>query len=151
MKEIRTVRMVEQVDVVFVADDGKEFKGPSAELECARYERTRNISKVEEAFKRLDHIELNIPSTRWIDDEVRMFRVVLRSKQDFYAMMDYFDVVCNAYESAVKMPESFPYTINIGLNYDYICEYPGNFEAEFEAEIVRLREFEAGIKKNEVT
>ena len=151
MKEIRTVRMVEQVDVVFVADDGKEFKGPSAELECARYERTRNISELKEAFERLNYIELKIPSIEYVTEEIRMFRIVLNSKHDFYAMMDYFDVVCGACDNELKMPESFPYTMNAVMNYSYINEYYGRFEDEFEATINKLREFEAGIKKNEVT
>lgn len=47
MKVVKTVRMVEQVDVEVFADDGKKFVGENAERECVIYERTKDRQKVE--------------------------------------------------------------------------------------------------------
>ena len=45
MKEIRTIKMVEQTEVKFVADDGKEFIGENAERDCRDYERQKDKKK----------------------------------------------------------------------------------------------------------
>ena len=50
MKEIRTIKFVEQTEVKFVADDGREFIGENAERDCRDYERTQDRKKVEQAF-----------------------------------------------------------------------------------------------------
>lgn len=150
MKEVRTVRMVEQVDVVFIADDGKEFTGKEAEFECAKYERTRNKNTVKEAFERLDYTVLHVPLIDWMCDECKVYRVLLNSKADFYAMSDYFDVVYEICDNYLKAPGLFPCVVTVVMDSCCTNEYTGNLEAEFENALLRLRSFSKSIKKNEV-
>jgi hypothetical protein len=107
MKEIRTIKMVEQTEVKFVADDGKEFVGENAERECRDYERTRDEEKVKQAFERLDAVKLNMPFISWFSDDYEFWRVVLNSKSDFVAMMDYFNVVWRVYDNDIKEPSAY--------------------------------------------
>lgn len=132
MKEIRTIKMVEQTEVKFVADDGKEFIGANAERECRDYERTRDKAKVEKAFKRLNAIELKMPFVKWWSDEWGFWKIILNSKSDFIAMMDYFNVVWNVYDNAIEEPSSYPYTMLVSEGCDYVCEYTGNIKEELQ-------------------
>lgn len=132
MKEIRTIKMVEQTEVKFVADDGKEFVGANAENDCATYERQKNTNKVKEAFERLDAVNLKIPMINWYCDEAEVWRIVLESKKDYLAMTDYFKVVDNCYDNYTEMPKEFPYTMTVLVGYDYFSEYSGNIKEELE-------------------
>lgn len=123
MKEIRTVKMVEVTDVKFVADDGKEFVGENAEVNCMTYERQKNENKVKEAFDRLDAVKVNIPLVNWFCDEAEVWKIVLESKRDYLAMTDYFKVVDNCYDNYTEMPREFPYTMTVVVGYDYFDEY----------------------------
>lgn len=65
MKEIRTIKMVEQTEVKFIADDGTEFVGENAERDCWEYERQRSECKVKDAFNRLDAKRIDMPLIDW--------------------------------------------------------------------------------------
>lgn len=136
MKEIRTVRMVEQVDVVFVADDGKEFKGPNGELECARYERTRNQEKVKKEFERISFHPLDIP---FAGCDRNFYHSILTCKRDFIAMMDYIDVFMVGDENTIREPVSYPYSMTICNDCGYVFEYTNDLEAELAAALSSLR------------
>lgn len=138
MKEIRTIKMVEQTEVKFVADDGKEFIGEHAESECATYERTRNEKKVEEAFKRLDAIELKMPFIDWFSDENELWKIILNSKSDYIAMMDYFKVIRRAYDFSIKEPIEYPYTMIVSESYEYVCEYTRDLKDELQKALEQL-------------
>lgn len=132
MKEIRTIKMVEQMEVKFVADDGKEFVGANAEKECATYERQRNVKKVEEAFHRLNAVKVNIPLLDWHCDCSEFWKIVLESKKDYFAMTDYFKAVVGCCDNYTDMPNEFPYTMMVVTSYDYISEYCGNIKEELQ-------------------
>lgn len=138
MKEIRTIKMVEQTEVKFVADDGKEFIGEHAERDCRDYERTRDQKKVEEAFKRLDAVELKMPFLSWWSDDNGFWKILLNSKGDYVAMMDYFKVVRDVYDSGIEEPTEYPYTMIVSESYDYICEYKKDIKEELQKVLEQL-------------
>lgn len=138
MKEIRTIKMVEQTEVKFVADDGKEFIGENAEIECRDYERTRDEKKVKEAFERLDTIELKMPFVEWWSDDNGFWKILLNSKSDFIAMKDYFKVVRNVYDFSIDAPKEYPYMMIVSESYDYVCEYTRDIKAELQKALEQL-------------
>ena len=138
MKEIRTIKMVEQVSVKFIADDGKEFVGDNAERDCRDYERTRDKKKVEDAFKRLDAVELKMPFVEWWSDENGFWRIILESKKDYFAMIDYFKVIRGVYEIYIEEPTEYPYTMIASESYDYLNEYPRSLEEELQKALEQL-------------
>lgn len=138
MKEIRTIKMVEQVEVKFVADDGKEFIGEYAERECRDYERTRDKDKVKKEFERLDFTELKMPFVDWLSDEQGFYKVLLNSKSDYIAMMDYFNVVWNVYDNTIEEPSEYPYTMTVSYSCDYVCEYKRDIKAELQKALEQL-------------
>lgn len=138
MKEIRTIKMVEQTEVKFVADDGKEFIGEHAERDCRDYERTRDQKKVEEAFKRLDAVELKMPFVSWFSDENGFWKILLNSKSDFVAMMDYFKVVRNVYDFSIDVPKEYPYMMIVSESYDYVYEYTRDIKEELQKALEQL-------------
>ena len=132
MKEIRTIKMVEQTEVKFVADDGKEFIGEHAERDCMDYERTRDEKKVKQAFDRLDAVELKMPFVDWFSDDNGFWKILLNSKSDYVAMMDYFKVCRGAYTSEIEEPATYPYTMIVSESYEYVCEYRGNLQEQLQ-------------------
>lgn len=138
MKEIRTIKMVEQVEVKFVADDGKVFVGENAERECRDYERTCDKKKVEEAFKRLDAIELKMPFVDWWSDEYEFWKILLNSKNDYYAMMDYFKVVHRVYDFNITEPTEYPYEMIVSEGCEYVCEYKRNLKEDLQKALEQL-------------
>lgn len=82
MKVVKTVRMVEQVDVEVFADDGKKFVGENAEMECAVYERTKDRQKVENEFKKLRPVWLNIDLVEMVND-VEVVAVTVKDEFDY--------------------------------------------------------------------
>ena len=138
MKEIRTIKMVEQVEVKFIADDGKEFMGENAEKDCATYERQRIKSKVEEAFNRLDAKNIDVPVVNWHCDAAETWRVVLNSKQDYFAMIDYFKVVLGCYDDYTEEPKEYPYTMIVTKGWECIDEYGYDLKAGLQKALEQL-------------
>lgn len=138
MKEIRTVKMVEQTEVKFVADDGKEFIGENAERNCRDYERQRDEEKVKEAFKRLDLIKISIPILNWYNDGAEIWKVTLNNKAEYFAMTDYLKVVYNCYDINLEMPDSFPCTKTVASNYDYAYYYDDDIKEELQKALEQL-------------
>ena len=129
MKEIITIKMVEQTERKFVADDGKEFTN---EHECLNYERTRDHEKVEKAFARLDYTSLYMPFVDWFTDEQGFCRIVLNSKADFVAMNDYFKVCWHVYDNSIEEPTHYPCTKTIYYSFDAVGDYSGDLKAQLE-------------------
>lgn len=138
MKEIREIKMVEQVSVKFVADDGTEFVGEHAERDCRDYERTRSKEKVEWAFKRLDAVELDNSFLSWFGDEYGYWKILLNSKSDYVAMMDYFNVVWNVYDNDIEEPKEYPYTMMVATGCEWVGEYRRDLKAELQKAIEQL-------------
>lgn len=125
MKEIRTIKMVEVTDVRFVADDGKEFVGLNAERDCRDYERQQNKYKIDEEFKRLDIIKMNLP-LEWFSKDI--WKVEFETKKDYFRFADYFEVHYGNCE--VDMPTEFPCTKLIAVYDDnYVTDYYGDIES----------------------
>jgi hypothetical protein len=137
MKEIRTIKMVEHTEVKFVADDGTEFMGENAEMDCRDYERTKDIDKVEKAFARLDYKEFYIPFVDFIND-TGYSQIVLNSKSDYIAMMDYFNVVRNVYQNDIEEPQAYPCKLTLYEGYDYVCLYKGDIIEQMKKAIEEL-------------
>lgn len=91
MKEIRTIKMVEQTFVKFIANDGKEFEN---ENECAVYERRLNKEKCEKEFKKLNPILISIPFIDW-GNQFEVYKITLNHESDIYVIEDYLKTDCS--------------------------------------------------------
>ena len=138
MKEIRTIKMVEQTEVKFIADDGKEFIGENAERECCDYERQRNKNSVKEAFNRLDAKQIHLPMVNWHCDAAETWKIVLNSKQDYFAMTDYFKVVLGCCDNYTEIPKEFPYTMMVVKGWECFDEYSYDLKAELQKALEQL-------------
>lgn len=138
MKEIREIKMVEQVSVKFVADDGREFIGENAERDCRDYERTRDAKKVEEAFERLDAVEMEMPMLDWFCSESEVWKVKLDSKKDYYTVVDYFKVVRYCCDNYTEMPKEFPCTMIVMKGYECISDYCGDLKGKLQKMLEQL-------------
>lgn len=138
MKEIRTIKMVEQTEVKFIADDGKEFIGENAERECADYERQRSKVRVKEAFERLDAKQINMPMVNWHCDAAETWKVVLNSKQDYFAMTDYFKVVLGCYDNYTEAPKEYPCTMIVVKGWECFDEYRHDLKAGLQKALEQL-------------
>ena len=87
MKVIKTVKIVE-------ADDGKKFVGENAEKECAAYERTKDRQKVENEFKKLKPVWLDIYLVDIVND-VEVIAVTVKDEFDYdITVKDYVSGEC---------------------------------------------------------
>lgn len=130
MKEIRTIKMVEQTEVKFIANDGKEFVGENAEQRCATYERQKNEAQVKAEFERLDAVEIKMPMLDWFCCESEVWKIKLESKKDYYTMTDYFKVVKYCCDNYTEMPKEFPCTMIIMKGYECISDHCGDLKFE---------------------
>ena len=130
MKEIRTIKMVEQTEVKFVADDGKEFTGVNAERECATYERQKNKAAVEDAFARLDAVKVKADFIDWFSCGCELWKIKLNSKKDYFSMVDYFTGNHHYFDNYTEIPTEFPYTMFVTRFEECINEYKGDIKAE---------------------
>ena len=140
MKEIRTVKMVEQIDVKFVADDGKEFVGINAEQMCRDYERQKDETKVKKAFERLDLHKIQIEPVCWYRDCAEFWIVTLESAKDYYTLYDYLKVCERMWDVNIDKPDAYPCTITIALDEDYASDYCGNLKEELKEALQKLEE-----------
>jgi hypothetical protein len=128
MKEIKTIKMVEQTEVKFIADDGREFIGENAEYECKTYERRCNRERVIDAFDRLDVQRIDLPLVEfWYGDYTRLWKVTLHSKRDYLAFVDYLIVEMGVYKGDMSFeePKAYPYTTLVGAGCEWAYEYGG--------------------------
>ena len=144
MKEIRTIKMVEQTEVKFVADDGKEFIGEHAESECKRYERTKNEEKVINEFKKLRPKWIYVPLIDWVGcGENEIISVTVNDEIEFdTTVRDYYHIKSpnymdfDGFES--KKPKEFPANIVIVSG----CEWVDIFgsKEDLKAELMKAIE-----------
>ena len=138
MKEIRTIKMVEQVEVKFIADDGKEFAGENAERNCWEYERQRSRSKVEDAFNRLDAKQIEMPLIDWYCEAAEIWKITLESKRDYFSMVDYFSVIYGCCDNYVEEPKEFPCTMIVQRGWECISDYAGNLKEQLQKALEQL-------------
>lgn len=123
MKEIRTIRMVEQTEVKFIADDGKEF---ATENECRIYERTQNEDRVVKEFKKLKPKWINVPLVDWVGcGENEIISVTINDEVDFdTTVKDYYYIKSPAYMDfsgfESKKPKEFPANIVLVSGYEWV-------------------------------
>lgn len=139
MKEIRTIRMVEHTEIKFVADDGKEFTGPNAERECRIHEYSKNKERVTRNFAHVDFKHIEFPFLKYVFCDSTLYRAVLNSKLDFAAMMDYIDIVWDISDNYIKEPQSYPCTMFVYRDCEYVSAYSGNLEDELENILNQLK------------
>ena len=139
MKEIRTIKMVEQTEVKFIAEDGAEFIGEDAECRCKTYERQCNEDKVKKEFDRLDKKEIKLPFVNWLDDAVQIWKVTLNSKQDYLRLTDYCRVVIGHWEEYfMKEPDAYPYTTTVFTGCEWANEYKTGLKEELQKALEQL-------------
>ena len=138
MKEIRTIKMVEQTEVKFVADDGKVFIGDNAESECVTYERQRSKVKVEAAFNRLDAKRIDIPMIDWYCEAGDTWKIVLESKRDYLAMVDYFMVCEGCCDNYTDEPKEYPCTVIVQKGWECFSDYHEDLKAQLQKALEQL-------------
>lgn len=108
MKEIRTIKMVEQTLVKFIANDGKEFEN---ENECAAYERRMDKEKCEKEFKKLKPTLISIPFTDW-GCPLEVYKITLNHESDLYIIEDYMKADCSYRDVDLRYnkPTEYPCT-----------------------------------------
>lgn len=110
MKEVITIKMVEQTTVKYVADDGKEF---NKEFECKGYELSKRSKEVQNRFELLDRTNVIFPIIDEYKSEGCMYKITFNNREDLNAFVDYY--VLNRYYmdyvmDQIKKITYFPYT-----------------------------------------
>ena len=108
MKEIRTIKMVEQTFVKYIANDGKEFED---EKVCANYERRLNKEKCYKEFKKLKPTLISIPFIDW-SSNVEVYKITLKHESDLYIIEDYLKAECHYRDVDIcyNKPTEYPCT-----------------------------------------
>jgi hypothetical protein len=125
MKEIRTVKMVEQVEVKFFADDDKEF---TTEQECRVYELQKEKDKLKMMYEALNPICVESRVLEWFCCESGIDIVTVNSQRDYNIVKAYLhhSPYC---DWDVEEPKEYPKTLTIYWNDGYTGE--PNFDKEF--------------------
>ena len=133
MKEIRTVKMVESVEVKYFADDGKEF---ATEQGCRVYELRQDKEKLKMMYEELNPICVKSDVLDWFCCDSGLDFVTVSSQRDFSIVKAYFGggKYC---DWDVKEPEAYPSTLTIYWNEGYVGQ--PRFDKEFvRNEFIRL-------------
>jgi hypothetical protein len=125
MKEIRTVKMVESVEVKFFADDGKEF---ATEQECRVYEMQKDKDKLKMMYEELNPIYIKSDILDWFCCDSGIDVVTVNSKREFNIVKAYFKHSPYV-DFEVEEPKEYPKTLTIRWSCDYISE--ASLEKEF--------------------
>jgi hypothetical protein len=108
MKELRIIKLVEQTEVKFIADDGSEF---TTETACKDYEKRTRCDEITREFERLTHHFIN---TSLLDfyyySECDIISVTLYDKRDYNTLMDYLIYVRRVWDKqCIPEPTAYPY------------------------------------------
>ena len=139
MTEIRTIKMVEEIDIKYIAEDGTEFTGENAKAYCETYERQSDEKRVTDAFNRLNIEKLNLPLIPWLRDYDEMWYVTLESKKEYYALYDYLKVVLRMWEINLELPIAFPYKTWMYIGEDYATIYHDDLKAQLQTALEKLK------------
>lgn len=125
MKEIRTVKMVEQVEVKFFADDGKEF---ATEQECRVYELRQDKAKLEMMYEALNPICIKSDVLDWFCCDSGLDIVTVNSQNDYRIVKAYFGGghYC---DWNVDEPKEYPATLTLYWNEGFVGK--PSFDKEF--------------------
>lgn len=125
MKEIRTIKMIESVEVKFFADDGKEF---ATEQECRVYEMRQDEAKLKRMYEELNPIGVTSQVLDWFSCDSGIDIVTVKSQRDFdivKAYLKHSDYV----DFEVEEPKEYPKTLTIYWNDGYVGT--PSFDKEF--------------------
>ena len=135
MKEIRTVKMIESVEVKFFADDGKEF---ATEQECRVYELKQNQDKLKMMYEALNPICVTSQVLDWFCCDSGIDVVTVNNQNEYNIVKAYLrhSSYC---DWNVDDPKEYPKTLTLYWNDGFVGE--PNFDKEFmRNEFLRLAE-----------
>lgn len=133
MKEIRTIKMIEQVEVKFFADDGKEF---ATEQECRVYELQKDNERLLMMYEVLNPIRVKSNVLEWFCCDSGLDIVTVNSKNDYNIVKAYLKH-SSYVDWDVEEPKEYPKELTIFWNDGYIGE--PSFDKEFiRKEFLRL-------------
>lgn len=125
MKEIRTIKMVESVEVKYFADDGKEFE---TEHECRVYEMQQDKDKLKRMYEELNPICVASDVLEWFGNDSGIDVVTVNSQRDFNIVKAYLKHSPYV-DFEVEEPKEYPKTLTIYWNDGYVCT--PSFDKEF--------------------
>ena len=126
MKEIRTVKMVEQVEVKFFADDGKEFV---TEQECRVYEMQKDQNKLKLMYEELNPICVTSSVLDWFCCDSGIDVVTVNNQREFNIAKAYLSGGRSYLDWDVEEPKEYPSTLTIYWNDGYVGQ--PSFDKEF--------------------
>ena len=121
MKEVITVKMVEQKEVKYIADDGKVF---DKEYDCKKHEAERKFKEVNMRFSLLDRKTLEVPIADLYRCEGSTYKLTLHSRDDLDAFVNYYlanNFMVDYIKDVVAMVDSYPYTTIVDEGYESIA------------------------------
>ncbi len=143
MKEVITIKMVEQTTTKYIADDGKTF---DKEKDCKEYELSRKRKDVEARFNLIEKQKIDIPMLCDYKGEGCIYKITFNSREDINALVDYY-TLCHFYMDyvydAVNKVTSFPFTTLMDEGYDSIYFFD---EDTLRKDIAKLIEQLDGVK-----
>jgi hypothetical protein len=125
MKEIRTIKMIEQVEVKYFADDGKEFEN---ERDCRVYEMQKDKDKLKMMYEALNPICVKSDVLDWFCCDSGLDIVTVKSQRDYNIVKAYFKH-SSYVDFEVEEPKEYPSTLTIYWNEGYVGE--PSFDKEF--------------------
>lgn len=126
MKEIRTVKMVEQVEVKFFADDGKEF---ATEQECRVYELRQDEAKLKMMYEELNPICVTSSVLDWFCCDSGIDVITVNNQREFNIVKAYLSGGRSYLDWDVEEPKEYPSTLTIYWNDGYVGQ--PRFDKEF--------------------
>ena len=121
MKEVITVKMVEQKEVKYIADDGKVF---DKEYDCIKHEAGKRVKEVDMKFSMLDRKTLEVPIADWYRCEGCTYKLTLHSRDDLDTFVNYYlahHFMVDYIKDVVAMVDSYPYTTIVDEGYESIA------------------------------
>ena len=120
MKEVITIKMVEQTTIKYIADDGKEF---NKENECKEYELGKKRKDVEARFNLIQKTKIDVPLLDGYKGEGCIYKITFNSREDVNALIDYYTLhhfYLDYVYDEIKKITSFPFTTLMDEGYDSI-------------------------------
>ena len=120
MKEVITIKMVEQTTTKYIADDGREF---NKENECREYELGKKRKDVETRFNLIEKTKIDIPLLDCYKGEGCVYKITFNSREDVNALVDYYTLFhfhMDYVYAEIKKITSFPFTTLMDEGYDSI-------------------------------
>lgn len=118
MKEVITIKMVEQTTTKYIADDGKEFDN---EQDCKQYELEKRKNEVKKRFDCIDRVYIDIPMLDGYKGEGCVYKITFYNREDISAFIDYYMAHHFYMEDVyiqIKKIKCFPYTTIVDVGYD---------------------------------